>query len=259
MPLARAGPTGGDGWTRVRGVPHLLDERYWIVARRREVEAFTDVVLGAFGERHTAEIRLPVASRRAVETNSAIGLCGGCGGGSRGRGARRSIPAALDVVVQRRDGRMGVGLEVWAGTAKGTTDAAGHVAFERLQQGTCTVEVRDPDFTWSKEQVELRAGERRTFAFHEQPGWTARAVLLDSAGRPVPFARVHVSSDAPVAYVRVEGGVQDLALWTDALGEIRLPEMHHAPVRLGFSYGSRSASVSLAENDPLPTVRLPPP
>jgi hypothetical protein len=42
-----------------------------------------------------------------------------------------------------------------------------------------------------------------------------------------------------VVYACAENGLQDLALYTDRHGEIALPRMHHASVKLGFSYGSR--------------------
>jgi hypothetical protein len=35
--------------------------------------------------------------------------------------------------------------------------------------------------------------------------------------------------------------------------------MHHAPVTLTFSYGSRSESVTIDESEPYATARLPPP
>jgi hypothetical protein len=140
-----------------------------------------------------------------------------------------------------------------------TTDADGRAVFAKAHPGAYELEVRDPDFVWSRTTVELRGGESRVLVIDEPPGWTARATLLDSVGRPVPVARVDVDPEAPVAYVRVEGGVQDLALYTDARGGISLPCMHHAPVTLTFEYGSRSASATLDESEPYAAVRLPPP
>lgn len=154
---------------------------------------------------------------------------------------------------------MAAGLEVRVGGNKGTTDAWGRFTFAGLRPGSYDIDVRDPDFVWSKESVQLSDGEWRALVFSERPGWTARAVLLDSAGHPVPFARVFLSSEAPVAYVRVEDGIQDLSFYTDARGAISFPGLHHAPVTLGFSYGGRCESVTLEENDPFATVRLPPP
>jgi hypothetical protein len=139
------------------------------------------------------------------------------------------------------------------------TDARGRAVFRNLRPDSHSVEVRDPDFVWSPVGVDLRPGEERTLAFVEPPGWTPRATLVDSAGRPVPLARVEAKIWAPVAYLRVEGGVQDLAFYTDANGQVWLPDMHHATVRLEFRYGSRSESVRLDESEPCATVRLPPP
>jgi hypothetical protein len=93
----------------------------------------------------------------------------------------------------------------------------------------------------------------------EPPGWTARATLLDSVGRRVPYARVELRSDAPVEYVRVENGVQDLALYTDATGEIALPTMHDAGIELTFTYGSREQRAHLDQRAASAMVRLPPP
>jgi hypothetical protein len=255
---ARSSPTHADGWLRVRGVPHLLDERYWIVVGNGRSEAFAGVLLGGFGDRHVAEVELPVASTRPPVGPPGFG-CGGCGGVYRGGRHRRVAPATLEVLVRLRDGRMGAGLEVVVGGRTAVTDGSGRARFEGLRPGTYAVRVDDPDFLWSQAQVDLREGEWRSFLLAEGPGWTARALLLDSTGRPVPFARVGVISDAPVPYLRVEGEVQDLVLLTDARGEIRLPDLHHAPVDMSFLYGSRSASVTLEESDPCATVRLPPP
>lgn len=256
---ARSSPGGADGWLRVRGIPHLLDERYWIVVGKGGSEAFVGVLLGSFGDRQSVEATLPVASRRPLTTNSAIGLCGGCGGVYRGGRHRRVAPATLEVLVRLRDGRMGAGLEVLVGTAKGVTDGSGRARFEGLRPGSYAVRVDDPDFLWSEAQVDLREGEWRAFVLSEGPGWTARALLLDSTGRPVPYARVGIRSNAPVPYLRVENGVQDLVFLTDARGEIRVPDLHHTPVSLDFLYGSRSATATLRESDPHATVMLPPP
>ncbi|MCK6461235.1 MAG: hypothetical protein L6Q95_15235 [Planctomycetes bacterium] len=257
LPQARSSPSNADGWLRVRGVPHLLDERYWIVVGKERSEASAGVLLGPFGERQAVDVRLPVASTRALSTS--IGLGGGCGSGYRSSRHRRLSPATLDVLVRLRDGRMGAGLNVVVGGWTGATDGCGRVRFEGLRPGSYAVRVDDPDFLWSEAKVELRDGEWRTFVLSEGSGWTARALLLDSTGRPVPFARVDIASDAPVPYLRVEGGVQDLVFLTDAKGEIEIPDLHHAPVDLTFRYGSRSARVTLAESDPSAAVRLPPP
>lgn len=168
-------------------------------------------------------------------------------------------PATLEVYVRWRDGRVGAGLLVVVAGQRRVTDEDGRVVFPKLPPQECSVEVRDPDFVWSRLYVELKPGEERTLDLVEPAGWTPMATLLDSKERPVPFASVEVRSRAPVSYLRVEGGVQDLALYTDADGRIWLPDMHRAPVRLTFSYGSREESVSVDESEPCVTVRLPPP
>ncbi len=257
---ARADPTDRDGWTRIRGVAHLLDEQYWVVAGASSRAAFTGFRLGAFGERYEAEVRLPAASTQTV---ASLGIGGGAGGGTRGRGGHRySGPlSSLEVLVRRLDGRMAAGVDVWVGGIKGTTDGAGRAVFEGLPPRSYGVEVRDPDFVWSSTEVELKAGERRTLVLSEPAGWTARAVLFDSAGRPVPFAQVAVAcfTSAPVAYVRVNAGVQDWVFYTDAAGAIELGDLHHAPATLTFSYGSRSATVTVEADKPFAEVLLPPP
>jgi hypothetical protein len=169
------------------------------------------------------------------------------------------VPARLEVVVYRRDGVVAAGVPVDLGSHPGLTDDAGRAVFERIRPGEYALVVRDPDFVWSKATVELRDGDSRVVELVEPTGWTARATLLDSVGRRVPFARVHVSSHAPVAYVRVEDGIQDLAFYTDENGDIELPRLHHAPVRLRFDYGSRQESVTIEESVPFATVQLPPP
>jgi len=164
------------------------------------------------------------------------------------------------VQVRWRDGRVGAGLNIHVtGQKKRVTDEAGHAVFRNLVPGSYSVDVRDPDFVWSSQNVELRPGEERVFSFFEPAGWTPVATLVDSKGRPVPFARVEVESCAPVPYLRVEGGVQDLALYTDADGEIRLSDMHHATVTLTFRYGSRERTELVYESEPCTTVELPPP
>jgi len=241
----------------VRGVPDLLGEQYRICASKDDAQGYASVLLRDFGERHTCEIRIaPVPSEVPV-----LGLGGGAGGSMRGRGGRRVLraPATLEVVVVCRDGSMGAGLRVRAGSTEKTTDAFGRATFEGVQPGIYDIAVNDPDFTWSAASAELAAGERRTFVLSERLGWTAHVLLLDSEGRSVPFASVLVSSGAPVPYLRVVDGIQDLVFFTDANGEIRLPDMHHAQVQLTFRYGSRSESVTLEESEPYATVQLPPP
>ncbi len=258
LPDAWAGPTDRDGWTRIRGVPHLLDEQYWVIVGASSRAAFTGFRLGAFGERYEAEVRLPAASTQAWGSFS---IGGGAGGGTRGRGGDRySGPlSSLEVLVRRLDGRMAAGVVVWVGGLMGTTDGAGRAVFDGLPPRGHGVEVRDPDFVWSSTEVVLQPGERRTLVLSEPLGWTARVILFDSAGRPVPFARVDVASGAPVEYVRVEAGIQDWVFYTDARGAIELPDTHHAPATLTFFYGSRSATVTLSAEEPFAEVRLPPP
>jgi hypothetical protein len=55
----RSDPTRRDGWTRVRGIPALLEEQYWIVAAHGLSETFTGLNIGALRERHVLEVRLP--------------------------------------------------------------------------------------------------------------------------------------------------------------------------------------------------------
>ena len=161
--------------------------------------------------------------------------------------------------MQRRDGTPAAATCVAANDKRGTTDDSGRVVLDGLFPGAVAVEVRDPDYVWSRLQLDLVDGESRTLVITEPAGWTARAVLLDAVGRSVPFAAVEVDSRAPVDYLRVEDGVQDLLLWTDANGEIRLPRMHQTSVKLTFRYGSREAKVKLEPDDPFAVVRLPPP
>jgi len=246
--------TDKDGWTRIRGIPHLLDERYWIVAESGALQGFADLLLGA-SESYEAEIRLPAAAwPPGVPLES-----------RRGRGGRRNLacacryrPSRLEVLVFRRDGSVASGVLV-VGPGRGTTDEYGRVVFERLRPTTYEVEVCDPDFVWSGTKVELHGGESRIVEIVEPAGWTAHATLLDSKGRRVPFAHVAVRSGSGVEYARVVDGVQDLAFYTDARGEIDLPRMHKAPVTLWFDYGSRRTSLTIEEGDPYATVMLPPP
>jgi len=145
------------------------------------------------------------------------------------------------------------------GRQKRLTDERGRVVFPNLLPDTYSVDVRDPDFVWSRVDVELKPGEDRTLDFVEPAGWLPTATLLDSKDRPVPFASVDVRSRAPVAYLRVEGGVQDLALYTDADGRIWLPDMHRETAVLTFRYGSREKIAWISESEPCVTVKLPPP
>lgn len=159
----------------------------------------------------------------------------------------------------RRDGSPASDVTVWLDSWRSQTDALGRVVFERVRPGLRRFEVFDPDFTWSAIPVELSDGEARSIVVVEPLGWTASARLLDSLGRPVPWADVAVTKGGPVPYARVENGIQDLAFHTDRNGDITLPRLHHVPVTLAFRYGSREATVTIAESDPSAIVRLPPP
>jgi hypothetical protein len=152
-----------------------------------------------------------------------------------------------------------VHVAAWVAGQKRVTDEEGRAVFPNLRPESYSVEVRDPDFVWSQVAVELRPGEERTLDFVEPAGWTPEATVVDSKDRPVPFASVEVESRAPVPYLRVEGGIQDLALYTDANGRIWLPEMHHATATLTVRYGSRKKIEWVEESEPSVTVRLPPP
>jgi hypothetical protein len=168
----------------------------------------------------------------------------------------------LEVLVVPNDGiaggRMAVNL-LGAHDESARADENGHAVFEEVRPGAYRLEVCDPDFVWSSLDVDLRSGESRSIVVHEPPGWTARVALVDSVGRPVPFARVHVDPHAPVDYVRVEDGVQDMALYTDRNGEISLPRMHRRPATVTFLYGSRFARVELHQEEPFALAKLPPP
>jgi hypothetical protein len=71
-------PTGEDGWTRARGIPHFLGERFWIIAGDGEREGFTGITLGGFGGRYDAEVRLRDEPSK-VWRDLAYSVCGGSG------------------------------------------------------------------------------------------------------------------------------------------------------------------------------------
>jgi hypothetical protein len=54
------------GGVRVRGLPHLLDERYWIVVRAGSREGVAGMTLGPFGEVQTAVVRLSPGPGTAI-------------------------------------------------------------------------------------------------------------------------------------------------------------------------------------------------
>jgi hypothetical protein len=257
LPCA-ADRTDARGATRVRGVPQLLDERIWILAGFPERESYAGLILGAFGSSQVAEIRLPDEPTWVWPNRD----------GRRGRGGRRNlrascealhVPSRLEVVAFRRDGRPAAGVPVTLGYEERLTDDYGRAVFGDIRRRSSELKVGSPDFVWSSRSVTMSGGESRIVEVLEPPGWTAVAALHDSVGRRVPFARVRVASGSRVEYVRVEDGVQDLALHTDPNGEISLPRMHHGPVTLTFSYGSRSESVTIDESEPYRAARLPPP
>jgi hypothetical protein len=80
--------------------------------------------------------------------------------------------------------------------------------------------------------------------------WTASVVAVDRHGRGVPHAALHWW-DA----VQPAAGVQDLVVWTDALGRATLSGLR-GRVILDAAYGSRSARATLEPCDPVVRLRL---
>jgi len=133
------------------------------------------------------------------------------------------------------------------------------VSFEVSHPGRYTVSVRDPDFVYTQSTLHLQAGESRRLTINEPEGWTGRIRVLDASGTPVPFAAVAVDTDAPVDFIRVRNGVQDLALYTDVHGELELPRLPKGEVRITVAYGSRSAGAKIDPRNPDAVIELPQP
>jgi len=144
-------------------------------------------------------------------------------------------------------------------TKTARTDASGAVSFQVRHPGLYTVSVRDPDFVYTKSTIYLRAGESRRLTIDEPEGWTGRILVLDASGTPVPFAAVEVDTSAPVDYIRVRNGIQDLALYTDLHGELELPRLPRGKVSITVEYGSRIAKGTIEPLQPEAVIELPRP
>jgi hypothetical protein len=252
---ADTAPAGADGRLHVHGIPFLQGERIGFVVVRDSRHAWVEATLPVHNDGCKAAVTLPEKPNHlAPAVDTIFGVGSGAGGSFRGRGGT----AEAEILVYRRDGTPAAGVRVvlkpWNRT--GRTDQQGLVRFNGLPGGTPRALVLEPGFTRAEATFSVTAAGRTRVRLDEPPGWTARVLVLDETGHPVPFARLHVSQSHGVAYMDLANGVHDLVRYTDQKGEAELARLSDGPVEIAATFGTRKAKGRAERGAGLAILRL---
>ncbi len=165
---------------------------------------------------------------------------------------------SISLVVRHDDGRPAADTNVQLSSpAAARTDALGRVRFDNLAPGTFKIEVLEPGFAHTSVSVALGQDEHASVALDEAHTRAVPLLVVDELGARVPFAAITVELPSGVAYVDLDGDIQNLTLFTDAAGGIQL---RHLPldgdVNVTATFGSRRGSVKITALDQLAALRL---
>ena len=169
--------------------------------------------------------------------NEAIGFCG-CGCWSAGiawrdREEERDLKherdaGGVDVRVQlrHRDGSPVPSLyvcvdgpiRVWR-----RSRPDGTLLLPSMPRGEYRATASAPGFVRIDQLFVVRGHGGSDLVLEEPEGWTASVLVVDGAGRPVPFACVSVCDERD--YEHVQFGVQTVGLYTDVHGRARFPRL----------------------------------
>ena len=247
----RADPVGADGRTRIRGVPALRGEPVTVRAGKDRRNATSLVVrLAPSGQPVQVLVRLP-------EEAPSRGTRGGIVLGSASTSFVDILVGALtgtgrlEIRVLRRDGAPAAGAHLRSTIAVGTS------ATSTLPDATVTVRVREPGYLAPPPAtVRVRDGESARLEIREADGTDTTVLVLDEDGRALPFARIEVEDRDGVAWVKLEGVVQQLVILTDREGRALLPDLPAGTSVVTARFGSRSVSGETTPGTAL-TLRLP--
>ncbi len=140
--------------------------------------------------------------------------------------------------------------------ASGQTDADGRVAFADLPSGSVRLTAKAVGLTTIRESLELGEAEESSLTLREMPGVQSSVRVVGVDGRPLPGARLTVTSEAASsAYVRIDHwGTQELGVVTDADGRARLANLPAGTATVEVRWASWSAKVELPAGDDLTIV-----
>ena len=170
----------------------------------------------------------------------------------------------LELLVLRSDGRPAAGAKVRGEirhelasvvTRLVRTDETGRAVFKGLPDCDVRVSVHEPGYLAPPEEaVAVEDGVVARLTIAEAVGAVSLVTVVDAEWLPVPFARIEVADRNGVQYAWLSGGVQRLALRTDADGRIVLPNLPPEEIGITATLGSRRTTARIRGGEPLELV-----
>lgn len=155
--------------------------------------------------------------------------------------------ASVEVLVQTAAGKpaRNVAVRDLTSGAVARTDGAGKIVFEGLASGDHDIDVAEPGFVYAFATVSLQAGKRASITLDEPTGRAAKIIVVDPAGKPVPFASVRVGYANGFAFAVRSGGEQPLTLYTNRRGWLVLGGLPPFDLEAIAALGTRAVRAAI--------------
>ncbi len=227
------------------------------------------------GSGHLSELRLSAGAgiRVRVSENLLVttGEQDGVAPGYTGRLVERPLPevprrAPLPVRSVAWHGGPAAGALLRLGDQELAADAQGRATFHDVPDGQASIQVLGAGATTTI-ALEVGPGARPEAVLVAPVGGTLEIEVVDSEGRPLPYAHVELTQSGELPHMDCVDGVQRLDPYTDAAGRRTLRFVTPGPVKVRAYYGTRNAECELLLVDGatetarlvLPVLKPPPP